>query len=407
MSRPPLPVGTGGKVTTRHHTTKREGQQWEAYCSFRDLDGKTRKVSRWGPSEQRARRRLAEALRDRIPPAGIELTTRSRFADAAELWITDVRARRAARTVQAYDWVLSCHALPALGELRLAEIGPARLNGYMNELAARGFAAATRRNIKTVVSGVLGEAVAHGVLPSNPAKVMRRIEENHGVARKAVRALSPDERGEFLARLDSLRCAHHLDVPERAEGCRMCRAARGDLPDLVRFMLGTGVRIGEGLATRWCDVQVATVPATASVGPTLVRVPKVGLVRQGEGKTRAATRTILLPNVVVAMLTLRRPAAAADDDPLFPSTAHTWWDPASASKALRKARTRVGFEWVTSHVFRKTAATILDDAGLSARQIADQLGHTRPSMTQDVYLGRGAPNPAAAAALDEAYRDRT
>jgi len=60
---------------------------------------------------------------------------------------------------------------------------------------------------------------------------------------------------------------------------------------------------------------------------------------------------------------------------------------------------RAGFDWVTSHVFRKTVATRLDEAGLSARQIADHLGHNRPSLTQDVYMGRGLPSPAAAAAL--------
>jgi integrase len=58
--------------------------------------------------------------------------------------------------------------------------------------------------------------------------------------------------------------------------------------------------------------------------------------------------------------------------------------------------------WITSHSFRKTTATILDDAGQSARQIADQLGHARPSLTQDVYMGRRAKNPAAAAALEAA-----
>ncbi|MBC9822925.1 tyrosine-type recombinase/integrase [Terrabacter sp. MAHUQ-38] len=59
-------------------------------------------------------------------------------------------------------------------------------------------------------------------------------------------------------------------------------------------------------------------------------------------------------------------------------------------------------EWITSHSFRKTNATILDDAGLSARQIADQLGHARPSLTMDVYMGRGAKSGAAAAALEDA-----
>jgi integrase len=58
--------------------------------------------------------------------------------------------------------------------------------------------------------------------------------------------------------------------------------------------------------------------------------------------------------------------------------------------------------WITSHTLRKTNATILDDAGLSARQIADQLGHARPSLTMDVYMGRGANNRVAAAALERA-----
>ncbi|NIK61478.1 integrase [Kribbella shirazensis] len=59
-----------------------------------------------------------------------------------------------------------------------------------------------------------------------------------------------------------------------------------------------------------------------------------------------------------------------------------------------------------SHSFRKTTGTILDDAGQSARQIADQLGHGRPSLTQDVYMGRRAKNPAAAleAALNTSGR---
>lgn len=35
------------------------------------------------------------------------------------------------------------------------------------------------------------------------------------------------------------------------------------------------------------------------------------------------------------------------------------------------------FAWVTTHVFRRTAATELDRAGLSARVIADQLGHAK------------------------------
>ena len=55
-------------------------------------------------------------------------------------------------------------------------------------------------------------------------------------------------------------------------------------------------------------------------------------------------------------------------------------------------------------MFRKTAASELDGAGLTARQMADQLGHSRPSITQDLYMGRRVVTSAAADALDGAHR---
>lgn len=48
--------------------------------------------------------------------------------------------------------------------------------------------------------------------------------------------------------------------------------------------------------------------------------------------------------------------------------------------------------------------TVMDELGLPARLIADQLGHARVSMTQNVYLGRRTVGREAAAALDHAYR---
>jgi hypothetical protein len=43
----------------------------------------------------------------------------------------------------------------------------------------------------------------------------------------------------------------------------------------------------------------------------------------------------------------------------------------------------------TSHSFRKTVATLVDDEGLSARIGADHLGHSRISITHDKYMARG------------------
>lgn len=68
--------------------------------------------------------------------------------------------------------------------------------------------------------------------------------------------------------------------------------------------------------------------------------------------------------------------------------------------AFRRVRTGTAYEWVTPHTFRKTVATLLDSKGASARMIADQLGHSRVSMTQDVYMGRRAVSPELAEALE-------
>jgi integrase len=54
--------------------------------------------------------------------------------------------------------------------------------------------------------------------------------------------------------------------------------------------------------------------------------------------------------------------------------------------------------WIKSHALRKTTATALDGAGHTARQIADQLGQAKVSITQDIYMGRRSANPAAAQA---------
>jgi integrase len=56
---------------------------------------------------------------------------------------------------------------------------------------------------------------------------------------------------------------------------------------------------------------------------------------------------------------------------------------------------------VTTHSFRKTIATLIDDAGLSARIGADHLGHAKVSMTQDRYMSRGRVHPQVAELLEQ------
>ena len=104
------------------------------------------------------------------------------------------------------------------------------------------------------------------------------------------------------------------------------------------------------------------------------------------------------------MLHARRNRAAkdrqADELPVFPAPLGGLRDRSNTQAHLREAFEKAGFGSITSHGLRKTTATLLDTAGLSAREIADQLGHAKPSMTTDVYLGRQVASTRAADVLE-------
>ncbi len=75
-------------------------------------------------------------------------------------------------------------------------------------------------------------------------------------------------------------------------------------------------------------------------------------------------------------------------------------DPSNTQSDLRVVFDAAGYARVTSHIYRKTVATLMDDAGLTARQATDQLGHAKASMTQDNYFGRKVACTGAAGLLE-------
>lgn len=206
--------------------------------------------------------------------------------------------------------------------------------------------------------------------------------------RKAARSLTPDELRDLLAKLDADEVA-----------------ARHDLPDLARWYLGTGERTGEALAVHWHHVDLDA--ATVTWGGGVIRVRGQGQMIN-HGKTDVSARPLRLPAWIVTMLRRRRAMFAERhgvtedevDGLVFPNSLGGLRDKHNTGARWRDFRKRAGYGWVTFRTFRRSVATILDDAGLSAREIADQLGHSKVSTTQDVYMGRRMPSTRAAAALD-------
>lgn len=400
MGRPRLAVGTAGTVTTKPDPAG----GYRARCSVRDPDGRLREVSRWRKTKASAERALRDAIAGRQPVgADAIVSPETPFARILEQWLEAVdESDRAVQTKTLYRNTARRHVEPALGELRLAELSVPRLDAALRAIRA-GSGVGTAKTSRAVLSGALGLAVRLGAMPTNP---IRDVSAGGGSNGKEIRALTLEE--EWRVR----------DWPRSST-----RAVDLDLPDLVDWMLGTGMRIGEVCAIR--DDVVDLDAGTVEVNATVVRVTRkdaetldvpAGLYVQERTKSSAGWRVLALPPDLVDMLKARRerlclvdsrptmfldrnnrPREVAAPGLVFTSPAGRLRDTSNTLNDLRWLLDEIDrpdgedagpFAWVTSHVFRKTVATRLDDAGMSARQIADVLGHAKPSMTMDLYMGR-------------------
>jgi integrase len=170
------------------------------------------------------------------------------------------------------------------------------------------------------------------------------------------------------------------------------------LPDVYEAMLSTGVRIGELLAIMPDDVDPAE--RTVTISHHVVRVKGEGLVRQRLRKGREEGIVLKVPSWSVPMWRQRK--LASGGGPLFPGWRGGLLDPSNTINRVREAFNACGFEWVTSHVFRKTVATIMDEAGIPVTAIADQLGNNVNTMLKH-YRGKRAVNELGAEVLEGVF----
>lgn len=144
-----------------------------------------------------------------------------------------------------------------------------------------------------------------------------------------------------------------------------------DLRELAEAMLATGVRIGEVLAFSGDDVTKDDDGKPAVwVDAHIIRVKGQGIIRVPGRKGNKPGVLLTLPDWAATMFA-RRKLAAGPHSPLFASLEGGWLDPSNTGNRLRDALDAIRLAWVTSHVWRKTVATLLDQAGLNVAEIAD------------------------------------
>jgi hypothetical protein len=131
VGRPPLPLGTYGKVLF----LARPNGQIKARVSFRDFDGRVRQVSKVGPSRAAAERALKAELTSRQAPGGVgAITAATRMVTLAETWI-EADHGWSTGTQRTYRSVVNKQVKPAFGQLCIREVTPGVVSRALSAMA--------------------------------------------------------------------------------------------------------------------------------------------------------------------------------------------------------------------------------------------------------------------------------
>ncbi|MFG2186275.1 tyrosine recombinase XerC [Nocardia iowensis] len=418
MARPPLPIGTWGKITRKQI----KPNYWYAYCKVRDHDGVTRRAYRWTPEGTAdrtgavAERRLLEHLRDRAHSGSDEInreTTVEALWIAYRKYLVEVK-KRTDNTLARYDRV-AVAILNALRLVRLRECSTQRFERFITEYKQRGGTDA--KGVRIVLTGMCALATRYDVWTHNPMRETEPIKSKKG---KGAIALEPEQVRQLLLdlRTSQVPCPPlpkmkngvlvppdpKYRVPTVAEFCK-----RGDLADPFTMFSTTGGRISELLAFLLEDYDQET--GIIDVTGHVVRVRGVGLIRVSNeddpDNPKNLRRSIQLAPYGMAMLDLRIPTLRPMKDgttPLFQSAAGTLRDPTNFNDQMRRVRAALGLpDRMSGHSFRKFVVDVGLDAKLSAALVADLVGHVNPTQTLNTYASRRRrPNGAMAAAIQNA-----
>ncbi len=389
MGRPRTPIGTFGKIRVVRVASGRV----TASTRYRDWDGMSRQVSATADTKAAAERALKSKLSQRslFQPGSGDITPDSGFPELVDYWLEDMELedRLSLTTRQLYERNMRTLVMPAFEHLTLREVGVARCDRFLKGLARESPSKAKQARVALRLA--LGLAVRHEILPRNPMDHVGRLHRE----RVPPAALTPAE-------VDSVRAAvRYWETGLNETGPR----PDGQLGAVIEVMLGTSARIGEVLALRRRDIDLTSAPTTVRISGTIVSQRGVATSRQDHPKTARSRRVVALPSFASEALRTRlaQRGRMDEDDLVFTSRNGTPLTTNNVRRQLRHVLDLAGIEGVTPHMFRRTAATAINDRA-SVELAAALLGHTDPRTTLRHYIRRNEMvDPVTATLLDKAF----
>ena len=304
------------------------------------------------------------------------------FGEAAELWLVGVRAGSIRTrsgdiykpsTIRSYEQALRGPSrgkgglLRELGHLKLSNLSLDDVQGYADRLLAGGAQPSTIRN------------------QVMPVRVICR-------SRRREVAVSPTAGLSLPAvRNGRVRIADPAEAEQLLQA--LCAADR----PLWATALYAGLRRGELMGLRWCDIDLArgVIEVQQAWDPNEHQMVAP--------KSAAGSRRVPIVAALRAFLAPLSLAAPADGAGLVFGSGGAPFSGSSTCERARRAWRTAGLEAICLHAGRHTFASIMIAAGVNAKALSTFMGHANISITLDRYghLMPGAEDEAAG--LVDAY----
>ena len=324
-----------------------------------------------------AQRRLRELLGavdtgQHVDPS--RLTVAALVAERIELWRAS--GRNSTRTAERRRGLLN-HQIRRIGHIPIQALRTSDVEAWHAGLLAGGLAPRTIRDAHRLLVQALGDAVKHGLVVKNVA----RLQSPPKIRHQEVEIIPADMITPMLEKL-----AGHIFYP------------------LVVTALYTGLRRGEQLALTWADVDL---DAKVLRVDRALDETKAGVAVKPP-KTKAGRRSISLPDLVVDVLRdqklqqmeLRlflRAGRLPTDALVFPGSEGRHRVPHTFSTTWGRVARRLGLPKVSWHALRHTHASMLIAAKVDIATIAARLGHENVATTLSTYTHLFASDDRAAA----------
>jgi integrase len=355
-----------GEDMARSRTQKgwirHRGDVWTIHYRVRSGDGwvqKTETVTKAKKKSdaQKALDRRIAGVNAANDPHKPRVTNFASFASGPH-WQSYLKKHRLKpSTVGSYQSMLDRIVLPAIGDRTIDDVSPQDIAALLNGLEAAGRSGKYALNVYAMLTVMFSVAEQLELVERSPMRP------------KIHRPLS-EKREKPALTCEQIRAIEAAFPPELRALC-LCVAL-------------TGLRLGELLGLRWCDVDLDA--RVMTVAHSLWRGQLV------EPKTEASKRRVRMSRMMTARLSEHRDGSrwSSADDFIFAREDGSPQDPDHLrNQVLYPAMKAAGITRVARahgfHIFRHSAASILYAERGDLKETQEFLGHARTSTTADIY----------------------